>query len=392
MDAAVDAGSVEPANETVVAALSDTEPKTDTPVAEPEKAASLDDTLSAAYDKIISQPERWPNGQFKSDANAPTEAKAPEVKAEGDTKSPDQPVEAAAEPAKPVIEPPISWSGDMKAKFASLPPEVQQYVAQRDKESHDAISRFGQERKSLEEKVKNYEPIDQLVEARKAEFARRGVTPAQAFSVLLDAQARLDSDPWGGLVQIAKTYGIDLQSLIPGQTGQTQYGGNQTSPEVIALRNELGQIKSYLTEQQKRDFDAQEARKKADAEATEKSTAALASQIAEFSKDKSHFKDVEDDVANLIPAIRAKNPNDKPLDILAKAYDAAIWANPAVRERILADQRKADEEKRRAESVKKATDAKKSAAVNVKSGTAGKTTPRSWTDTLESEADRLFAG
>ena len=130
----------------------------------------------------------------------------------------------------------------------------------------------------------------------------------------------------------------------------------------------------------------------ADAEATEKSTAALASQIAEFSKDKSHFKDVEDDVANLIPAIRAKNPNDKPLDILAKAYDAAIWANPAVRERILADQRKADEEKRRAESVKKATDAKKSAAVNVKSGTAGKTTPRSWTDTLESEADRLFAG
>lgn len=389
MSVDTDAGAVAPANDAAIASAPETP---ETPVTETttEAAPSLDDTLSAAYDKIASEPDRWPNGKFKPrDDAAAAQETPPEAKAEG-VKPTDQPAEIKAEPATPAIDPPISWSADMRPEFSSLPPKLQQYIAQRDKESHEAISRFGQERKSLEEKLRGYEPLDQLVETHRSEFARRGVTPAQAFAVLLDAQKRLDTNPWDGLVQIARSYNLDLHSLLQGNQ-QGQLPGNQTSPEVITLRNELSQIKSYLTEQQKREYEAQEARKKADADTAEKATAALAGQIAEFSKDKPHFKDVEDDVAGLIPAIRAKNPDVGPLDILAKAYDAAIWANPGVRERILADQRKADEEKRRAETVKKATDAKKSAAVNVTSGTAGKTNPRSWTETLESEAERLFA-
>jgi nitric oxide reductase activation protein len=48
------------------------------------------------------------------------------------------------------------------------------------------------------------------------------------------------------------------------------------------------------------------------------------------------------------------------------AYDMAVWARPDLRERILADQRKAEDAKREADARKAAEDARKR-AVSVKS-------------------------
>lgn len=39
------------------------------------------------------------------------------------------------EPEKPAIEPPVSWKAEMKAKFAELSPDVQEYILQRDSEA-----------------------------------------------------------------------------------------------------------------------------------------------------------------------------------------------------------------------------------------------------------------
>lgn len=390
-----DAGAVAPANDPVL------------PATETTEAASLDDTLSAAYDRISKAPERSVNGQFVAkDAKAKTEQTPPETaaaegaeKVEGETtESTDQPEDTATETAKAEspkssIDPPMSWSADVKAKWATLPSDVQAYVAQRDKETHEAITRIGTEKKSLEDRVKANEPLDQLIAAHKDDFAKRGVAPVQAVAVLLDAQKRLDQNPVAGLVQIAQTYGYTPQAFVDSifqlyRGQQNQQGDNgaappRQDPEVMRLRSELEQIKSSVTEQQKATQQAQKAER-------ERAEAALTSQIADFAKDKPYFNDVEPDVDALIPAMRAKHPDASPLDVLSKAYDAAIWANASVRERILSDQRKKDEDARKEAAIKKANDAKKSASVNVRSGEAGKTNPKSYTETIEETAARLY--
>jgi hypothetical protein len=51
-----------------------------------------------------------------------------------------------------------------------------------------------------------------------------------------------------------------------------------------------------------------------------------------------YFPEVFEDLMELVPAIRAKNPGMAPNEILATAYKRAIWTNEAVRAKVLAEQ------------------------------------------------------
>ena len=86
-------------------------------------------------------------------------------------------------------------------------------------------------------------------------------------------------------------------------------------------------------------------------------------------------------------------PIDKLLD---KAYDRAVYANPQVRERVLADQRKAEAEKQQKEAAAKAAQAKKLSSMNVRTG-ASASTPTfdgRWDDgdKLSALYDRISSG
>ena len=84
-----------------------------------EKAPSIDDTMNAVFDKL--NPPRETTGQFKS---AAPEA-APEQVSE------QEPVEAKAEPAKPAIPRPQSYSADVDQWWSELPPERQEFLSKR---------------------------------------------------------------------------------------------------------------------------------------------------------------------------------------------------------------------------------------------------------------------
>src|SRR5512146_557213 len=95
-------------------------------------------------------------GQFVSDKpQAPADEQpvetATESVPEGADAAPDesQPsgendAQADTEVAPPAVEPPASWSDERKAKFRELPPELQEYTAQRERE-RDAEVRRGQD-------------------------------------------------------------------------------------------------------------------------------------------------------------------------------------------------------------------------------------------------------
>jgi hypothetical protein len=318
----------------------------------------IDDSseLEAIWHK--NNPLRGADGKFQSANPA-----APEEAAAEPAQDAVQPEEAAVEPVKPAIDPPVSWTAEMKAKWSSLPPEAQTYVAQREKEAAQALSRLGQQ-------AKQYEPIASVIEQNRVIFERNGVAPEQGISMLLQAQAMLDQDPASGIVAIARQYGIDLGSL---------QGATTTAPELLSLKAEIASLKQQLTET------SSQVRSREEIESTKK-LSALEAQVSDFRTANPDFDLVETEVISLIPLIRSKDAGLSEKEILAKAYEQAVWLNPELRaKRLAADQAKAAEAAR-----KKAEEAKKVSSLNVRSAAQAKPAAQTWDDDLQAIAARVY--
>lgn len=341
METAVDAPDMSGASETVVSNV-------ETPAV--AEAPSLDSDLQGIWDKH--NPPRE-NGRFVSkNPTATTE--------ESDPVTPelaDQAAGTAPEQAKPAIEAPISWSAEQKAKWASLPPDVQTYIAQRDKESHEAITRAGQQ-------IKAFEPIRNVVEQHAEVFRRNGLHPAEGIDRMLNIHDRLEAGPAQAAAvirEIAQAYGVNL-------SGQAEQDAEPVNPRVAELEARLAKTESYLTAQQRQQVDAEQK--------------ALAREIADFAKDKPHFETVRSVMAGLMQSGAAET--------LADAYEMAVHANPTTRQSILADQQKAAEDKRKAEEAERVKNAKKAAGVNVKSSPGQAPSTRSLDDDLREIARKHY--
>jgi hypothetical protein len=240
-----------------------------------------DDSEKAADGRV-----RGPDGKFI--------AKAPEMVQD----TPDQPSEAVADPAaKLAIRAPASWSPAAKATFDKLPPEVQQAVAKREQEIDHGLRRKSEE-------VKRYEPLEQVLAPRRAQWAAQGMDEVHAVKTLLAAQDLLEKNPMQGLEFLARSYGVNLNTAQPqGQPYQAQ-PARDSHPEIAALKQQLQVLQSQVQTAQ---------------------TAPIVSQIDAFQNDPAnlYFENVRDDMAVLLH-------NGKALD-LKEAYEMACWMRPDIR-------------------------------------------------------------
>ena len=229
---------------------------------------------------------RGPDGKFI--------AKAPEMVQD----TPDQPSEAVADPAvKLAIRAPASWLPAAKAMFDKLPPEVQQAVAKREQEIDHGLRRKSEE-------VKRYEPLEQVLAPRRAQWAAQGMDEVHAVKTLLAAQDLLEKNPMQGLEFLARSYGVNLNTAQPqGQPYQAQ-PARDSHPEIAALKQQLQVLQSQVQTAQ---------------------TAPIVSQIDAFQNDPAnlYFENVRDDMAVLLH-------NGKASD-LKEAYEMACWMRPDIR-------------------------------------------------------------
>lgn len=315
METAADVGSP-PASESFVA----TEPAIiETPAVEP----SLDDDLQGIWSKH--NPPRE-NGRFV--AKNPTEqaADAPPV-----TEVADQTAQTPPEQAKPAIEAPVSWTAEKKAEWASLPPTLQDYIAQRDKESHEAISRAGQQ-------IKAFEPIGKVIEQFAHVFQKSGLQPHDGIARMMAVNEMLEQNAPAAIREIAKAYGVNL-------SGDAEQNATPESQRIAELEARLAKTESHLTAQQRQQVNAE--------------NATLAREIADFAKDKPHFESVRKVMAGLMSSGAAETMQD--------AYDKAIHADPTIRQSLQVEAQAAAEAKRKADEAERVAKAKKAAGVNVKS-------------------------
>lgn len=337
METATDvAGSTPAPSESPVAET----PITETPAVEP----SLDDDLSSIWAKH--NPPRE-NGKFV--AKNPTEQAEPPV-----TEVADQTAEKVIEQAKPAIDAPISWTAEQKAKWASLPPDMQGYIAQRDKESHEAITRAGQQ-------IKAFEPIRNVIEQFAPTFQKNGLQPHEGIARMMAVNEMLEANPRAAIAEIAKAYGVNLQ-------GETTQEASPENARVAELEAKLAKVESHLTAQQRNQLQAE--------------NNALAREIADFAKDKPHFESVRKVMAGLMQSGAAETMQD--------AYDKAIYADPTIRQSLQVDAQKAAEEARKAEEAKRVSAAKKAAGVNVKSSPGQSNHARTLDDDLREIARKHY--
>lgn len=331
------------------------------------REAVLDGELNAVWDKF--HPPRGEAGKFASTkepapegaeapAGAPTADAAPIPAAEpAATETPVPPTPQEPEPAKPAIEPPNAWTGEMKAKWASVPPEAQVYIAQREADVHKAITRAG-------EKLKGYAPLDQVLQHNQDVFERNGVDAVNGISQLLRVQRKLEADPAQALYEIGASYGFDLTPLLQAQAQARP----AVDPAVNQLVQRLSQVEGHLTARQREEAASQ--------------AASLKTSLDSFSKGKPHFEAVRKSMGALMVADENLSLDD--------AYERAVHADPTIRTRILQDQRKAEDEKRTADAKAQAEKARKAGNINVH-GDAAKPSPKSVDDALK-ELERKHYG
>jgi hypothetical protein len=309
-----------------------------------------DDTPAATNEP---EERRDDAGRYAADEK-PAEGQAPD--AEG-TK--DEALQPEGDSSQAKVAPPEGWPSDANLAWDRLPKAAQDAL----RADLDA-GRITVGKPAMGNTAPD--PVREVVKAYETEISRRGMAPEQAVKVLFEAQRALDENPIEALRQLARSYGVDPANLAPANGAQAPL---QSADSVLGqLQQEVATLRGYLTQQQMAD----QHRIISDFAQTKAADGAAAYP---------HFEQVRVTMGNLLDVGEAKSLKD--------AYDMAVWARPDLRERILADQRKAEDAKREADARKAAEDARKR-AVSVKSNPSVNTNATT-AGTVRDELVRAFS-
>lgn len=267
---------------------------------------SEDDALAAVWDSMT--------------ADGVEEAEAPET----EEATEDAPVEAQEpEPEAAPVEPPSDLPASIKAKWADMPAEAQEAVLS----SHRDLSRKLADQGRV---VSAAKPIyDVLVQAAQEIPTIRDMTPqqiAQDVFQMARIQAQMGNDPVKTLVGIAAQYGA-TEGLRAALGGQAAPEAAQTN---MALVQEVRQLRAQL--QQVATPAAIEARVQETITGKE-----VERMVMDYATSKPFWNDAEPIIAQMIPLAQQKlGEQASRKDILDAAYDMAIHADPALREKVAA--------------------------------------------------------
>jgi hypothetical protein len=261
---------------------------------------------------------------------------------------------ASDQPTTPSRPAPKAWPKEMHDKWGTLSPEVQDYLEVREKQMLDGLEQYKEHYgfgKSMRDVVMPYKPILDAL----------GLDEQKAIGYLLNAHYRLTQ---GTPEQRAAAYQHLGESL-----GLVQRSQSQADQALQPLLEKVSRIESQLIERENAAF----------AEARSR----ISRQVEDFANEKDaegnakhpYFDDVADDIVAFI---------DKGME-LKDAYERAVYANPATREKEFARLQKQREEQLRAKSKEEAERARKATSANVRS----RDTKRAPTESLGTMDDTL---
>lgn len=291
----------------------------------------------------------------------------------------EEPVEEEApegeEEPSPYDTPPSSWKKEAAADWSLIPAGVRQEIHRREQNMLDGIQQYKGAADFGHTLYKEFQPYEPMLRAL-------NTNPAEATRQMLNQEYILRQgtpEQKGQLIAEAiQAYGID-PNLI-----RLEQGGSQVPPELqqalTPLQQEVDRLKQELDQQRSQAQQATEAATRAQREDVSQEVEGFRSALDDSGKLKNpYFEQVRDDMSALLANGRASGLQD--------AYDKAVWANPEVRSKLIAQQRKAEREA----AAKKAAEAKKAAAANVQDqgSLPGKEATGTMEDTIREQYRKL---
>ena len=209
----------------------------------------------------------------------------------------DQPTEKPVQQSR-ADGPPRGWSADEKATWSTLPPAIQAAVSRRESEINEGARQWSEQRQTYERVLS---PVAELSQ-------QNGLSVEDGITRLLTVERRLASDGPNMIRELAQAYGVDLVALVNGSPQpQPQQAAQQFDPNVIPqlINQSLSQALAQRDEQ-----------------------TALQRTIDDFQRQPGHehFAEVKVLMGHLLTSQQATDMQD--------AYDKAVWANPATREKL----------------------------------------------------------
>lgn len=292
-------------------------------MAENEERVSLAEDLGKAFDEAF--PED-PEVESQEEAEEPeTPEEAPEEPSDGDE------VEEAPEGEEPVeeqpeeqedaededleLEPLAHWHKEDRETFKGLPKEAQEFLLRRDKEFQASATRKQMEVSDIK---KAMDPVrDQLV--------KNGISEADAIRRLVGAHVQLVENPKNSIMWLMQQYGINISDIV----GDAE---DASGSHDSAAKREIEELKERLAS-----FEKRTQQEKADT---------IGRQIQEFAAKNEFFDDVQGEMAMIARSFTSRG---EPAPGLEELYEKACWMNDSVREKLMAQKKKAkisqDEEK-----------------------------------------------
>ena len=323
--------------ESLTAALNGNEPEPAEVIAAPEAPVVEPSAEPEVAQEPTAERQRDASGKFLPKETSAAEPPMAPVAAE--TAAPVEP-----EPPKETTRVPPSLPAAIKAKFATLEPDVQQAFTKLEESVQTSKAEWGRKGERLNR-------FDEILGPHLDRWQMNGLDEFSGVQTLLAAQSLLDRNPLDGLLQIARSYGYTPAHLAQAwglsQTSdpQPQTGQQPGSPDMQAalapFMQEFRTLQQQFTQTQRNAEQAEVAR--------------LAAQIDAFATDPKnlYFNDVQDAVVEIMRSGKAAGRDVS----LQDAYDRAVWADPSIRPLLM----KASTDSQAAEQAKAAEEARKQA-------------------------------
>lgn len=251
---------------------------------------------------------------------------------------------APKEPVKEAAPAPEGWRAEAKAKWATLPADIQAEINRREQDMHKAVTTMDEDRSFAKEMQKTILPYMPLIN-------QVGSTPVKAVTEMLNYAHTLQygsAQAKGQLLHaLAQRHGADMR-MTPQATQQPQFQIGNLQQELQATKEQIARMPELIKQQQEE--------------------AKLQAVIEAFAADpkNAHYARVKPVMAALLSSGQAKDMQD--------AYDKACYAEPDIRSTLLAEQNDAKEAKRIADLKAKAG-AARNASVSVKGSSANGVSP-----------------
>lgn len=220
---------------------------------------------------------------------------------------------ADAEPPSETTRIPPSLPAAVKAKWASLEPEVKQAFTKLEETVQTSKAEWGK-------KAERLNRFDEILSPRREKHQLSGLDDYQAVQTLFAAQDLLERDPVLGLTHLARSYGVDLRQFAQQMSGPGQAQLPQAmDPALHPVLARVQTLENQLTQQSQA------------AEAAQVATATA--EIEAFRNDPKnlYFDNVKDRLYAILQSGQAQT--------LSEAYETAIWASPEIRPLLLAEQK-----------------------------------------------------